>query len=84
MTYRLLYNIHSQCTIMHIEMLSIGKGNPNLREWNESREEQPANFHLLSAGKGSRENHAGISDSFLVEEWELRTAVWSPSLQKVA
>lgn len=58
---------------MHIEMLSIGRGNPNLREWNESREEQPANLHLLSAGKGSRENHVDISNSFLIEEWELRT-----------
>lgn len=38
-THMLLYNIHSQCTIMHIEMLSIGRAIQILGEWNEDKEE---------------------------------------------
>lgn len=79
-----LYDIHAQCTIMHIEMLPIGRAIQIYGAWNEDKEEEPSNFHLLSAGKGSRENYAHISNSFLVEEQELRTTVWSPSLQEVA
>lgn len=38
-TYVLLYNIHSQCTIMHIEMILIGRAIQIFGEWNKDKEE---------------------------------------------
>lgn len=84
-THMLLYNIHSQCTIMHIEMLSIGRAIQILGGGKRTEKSSlQISIYFLQEKNESRENHAEISNSFLVGERELNTAVGSPSLQKAA
>lgn len=63
-TYRLLYNIHSQCTMMHIEMLSICRAIQILGSGRRTEKSSLQISISFLPGKGIRENHVDISNSF--------------------